>query len=390
MGRADSSASAPVVPWKTIWSVAVAEVDRQRGAPPRGRQLGARASPPAGASAPSRTWTTVRRSTSTLRHVRRADPGARDPAGRRRTSWICPEPERPHPGDRGTDAAGRRRYLYHPRLAPASRPPEVRRDGARVRAGAAGAARGAPPATCAGAGSSASGCWPAQCASSTAGSSGSATEGYAAENGSYGLATMQRRHVTARAGRGRPLRLPLQGREAARPIRRRLSRSSRSSRRSSVGGPGPVARATDSGSHRSNVHLGRHQPVHQGGHARHVHGQGLPHVERRPCSLPSRSRSRARRIARRPRAREQSPARCRRWPTTSATRRPSAAPPTIDPRVFDRFRDGLTIGGALAELGKGDRGEPATQGAVEEAVLDLLERDVDSSDARARSASAAR
>jgi DNA topoisomerase IB len=50
----------------------------------------------------------------------------------------------------------------------------------------------------------------------------------------------------------------------------------------------------------------------------------------------------------------------------------------IDPRVFDRFRDGLTIGGALERLGEVELGEPATQGAIEEAVLDLLERDVDS------------
>jgi DNA topoisomerase-1 len=50
----------------------------------------------------------------------------------------------------------------------------------------------------------------------------------------------------------------------------------------------------------------------------------------------------------------------------------------IDPRVFDRFRDGFTIGGALGELGEVELGEPATQGAVEEAVLDLLERDVGS------------
>ena len=50
----------------------------------------------------------------------------------------------------------------------------------------------------------------------------------------------------------------------------------------------------------------------------------------------------------------------------------------IDPRVFDRYRDGLTIGGALAELGDVDYGEPATQGAIEEAVLDLLERDLSS------------
>ncbi|MFL5146152.1 MAG: DNA topoisomerase IB [Microvirga sp.] len=42
----------------------------------------------------------------------------------------------------------------------------------------------------------------------------------------------------------------------------------------------------------------------------------------------------------------------------------------IDPRVFDRFRDGLTIGGALADLGDV---EP-----VEEAVLDLLDHDFDS------------
>jgi DNA topoisomerase-1 len=45
----------------------------------------------------------------------------------------------------------------------------------------------------------------------------------------------------------------------------------------------------------------------------------------------------------------------------------------IDPRVFDRYRDGVTIGGALDMLGDVDFGEPATQGAVEEAVLDLLE-----------------
>jgi len=48
----------------------------------------------------------------------------------------------------------------------------------------------------------------------------------------------------------------------------------------------------------------------------------------------------------------------------------------IDPRVFDRFQDGLTIGGALEQLGEVELGEPATQGAIEQAVLDLLERDV--------------
>jgi DNA topoisomerase-1 len=46
----------------------------------------------------------------------------------------------------------------------------------------------------------------------------------------------------------------------------------------------------------------------------------------------------------------------------------------IDPRVFDRYQDGLTIGGALDRLGDGaDLGQPSFQGAVEEAVLDLLD-----------------
>jgi DNA topoisomerase IB len=43
----------------------------------------------------------------------------------------------------------------------------------------------------------------------------------------------------------------------------------------------------------------------------------------------------------------------------------------IDPRVLDRFRDGLTIAGALPQLGSGVD-EPATQGPVEDAVVDLL------------------
>ncbi len=46
----------------------------------------------------------------------------------------------------------------------------------------------------------------------------------------------------------------------------------------------------------------------------------------------------------------------------------------IDPRVFDRYRSGLTIAGALDQLGEvGEPGEPAHQGPVEEAVLDLIE-----------------
>jgi DNA topoisomerase IB len=49
----------------------------------------------------------------------------------------------------------------------------------------------------------------------------------------------------------------------------------------------------------------------------------------------------------------------------------------IDPRVFDRFDGGLTIGGVLTQLG--DDGDLASiHGAAEEAVLDLLHEEEES------------
>jgi DNA topoisomerase-1 len=46
----------------------------------------------------------------------------------------------------------------------------------------------------------------------------------------------------------------------------------------------------------------------------------------------------------------------------------------IDPRVFDRFRSGWTIAGVIGDIGEGAYfGDLSTQGAIEEAVLDLLE-----------------
>src|SRR5437762_1071820 len=46
----------------------------------------------------------------------------------------------------------------------------------------------------------------------------------------------------------------------------------------------------------------------------------------------------------------------------------------IDPRVFDRFRDGYTIEPVLFELAdEPDIGRPVIQGKVEEAVLDLID-----------------
>jgi DNA topoisomerase I len=50
----------------------------------------------------------------------------------------------------------------------------------------------------------------------------------------------------------------------------------------------------------------------------------------------------------------------------------------IDPRVFDRFDGGLTIAGVLPELGDDVEAWPDLHGEIEEGVLDLIERDTDS------------
>jgi DNA topoisomerase I len=50
----------------------------------------------------------------------------------------------------------------------------------------------------------------------------------------------------------------------------------------------------------------------------------------------------------------------------------------IDPRVFDRFDGGLTIGGVLGDLAWGTNEWPTAQRSVEEAVLDLIAGDEDS------------
>jgi DNA topoisomerase IB len=50
----------------------------------------------------------------------------------------------------------------------------------------------------------------------------------------------------------------------------------------------------------------------------------------------------------------------------------------IDPRVFDRYSAGVTIAGTLSRLGADVTfGQLSTQGAVEEAVLDLLADEID-------------
>jgi DNA topoisomerase I len=45
----------------------------------------------------------------------------------------------------------------------------------------------------------------------------------------------------------------------------------------------------------------------------------------------------------------------------------------IDPRLLDRYQEGVTIGDALADASDGDLADPAVRDVVEAAVLRLLE-----------------
>jgi hypothetical protein len=49
----------------------------------------------------------------------------------------------------------------------------------------------------------------------------------------------------------------------------------------------------------------------------------------------------------------------------------------IDPRVFDRFDSGLTIGGVIPEVGETNDLD-SLHGPIEEAVLDLIAEEEDS------------
>ena len=74
--------------------------------------------------------------------------------------------------------------------------------------------------------------------------------------------------------------------------------------------------------------LGRHQRLHQGGHRQGLLRQGLPDLERDRAGRRRAGGLRRGRRRPRPAASARSRARSRRSPTTSATRRRSAAPPT--------------------------------------------------------------
>ena len=192
-------------------------------------------------------------------------------------------------------------------------------------------------------------------------------EDYAEENETYGLATIRKSHVTLGDD---TIELDYPAKSGQRRVQSIVD--SRGPRDRGGAEAAPRRRPGAAGSPRRAAlgrrQVTRHQRVREGGHRRRLLRQGLPHLERHGAGrrrtgglrADGRESATARRCAR---VKEVA----RYLGNTPAVSRASY----IDPRVFDRFDSGVTIGGALSDLAEtGDIA--ALHGPVEEAVLDLI------------------
>jgi DNA topoisomerase I len=284
--------------------------------------------------------------------------------------WICPHPNG-HLQAVGTDAAGRRQYLYHEAwrrrrdaekfdrmLAFACTLPALRRRCAKVLAAAEELSRERVLA----------------CAVRLLdqGFFRIGTEAYAEENDSYGLATMRNHHVSVTGdvvvfdypSKGGKRRVQSVVDPAVRDVLARLKR-----RRS--GGPGLLA-YRDGGRWRDLAARDINEFVKALCGAEHsakdfrtwnatvlaavavaVSGHAVGSAAARQRAITRATREVAHYLG-----------------NSAAVARNSY----IDPRVFDRYLSGWTIAGVLDDLGREiDLGAPSIQGRVEGAVVDLLE-----------------
>ena len=289
--------------------------------------------------------------------------------------WICPAPERSHPGDR--DRRRRAQAVpLPPRLAREPGPREVRRDD-RLRRALPTAAQARRRRTCRCAGSPASAVLAGAVRLLDLGFFRVGSDQYTAENETYGLSTLRRRHVRFEDG-ARGLRLQGEGRQAPRPEARRPERREAAARPQAAA----TAAATSCSPSARAARLGRrqgrrHQRLPEGDRGRRLLAPRTSAPGTRRCSPRSALRRTQRRgpPQRRRRRASGSPTRSSRTsPATSPTRPAVCRASYIDPRVFDRFDSGTLhphpLRRVIAETGPD---EFADREEIEAAVLRLLE-----------------
>ena len=269
----------------------------------------------------------------------------------------------------GTDAAGRRQYLYHEQWRQEQdqrkfdRMLEFGRALPRIREQWRRPAW--TPGACTGTGS-----WPPRCALIDLGFFRAGGEEYAAENGTLGLATIRRDHVVC-GQRELTFEYPAKGgiqREQA-VADEQLCAVVRSLKRRRWGGDELLAWRDRSGSHDVtaadiNDYLRELSSADfTAKDFRTWNATVLAAVGLAVSNMPATDAARKRAVARA--VREVAGY----LGNTPAVARSSY----IDPRVIDRYQDGVTIARQLDGLGAASTfGEPATQGRPEAAVLRIL------------------
>jgi DNA topoisomerase-1 len=285
--------------------------------------------------------------------------------------WICPD-ENGHLQAVGTDAAGRRQYLYHERW-------RKRRDQEKFDHALA-FARALPALRAENAKHLGLEGFPAErvlaCATRLLdrGLFRIGSESYAEQNGSYGLATMKKRHArvdgdeivfhyVAKGGTPRVQSV----------VDPSVAEVVRALKRRRAGGAELLAYRADDGWHdvRSND-INEYLRTITGGafsakDFRTWHGTVLAAVfvaqaetaRSRVATKTSRKRAISAAVRQVSEHLGNTPAVCR--------------ASYIDPRVFDRFLAGITIAGAVHGLGAAALARPALQAKIEAAVLELLE-----------------
>jgi DNA topoisomerase I len=289
--------------------------------------------------------------------------------------WICPRPNG-HIQAVGTDAAGRRQYMYHPEWR--RKRDEAKHD--RILT----VAERLPRARALVAEHLALDGMPRDKALATAfrlldlGFFRIGGESYAEQNGSYGLATIEKQHTsidgervifeyTAKSGKERHIEIADDDvRGAVEMLRRRRG-----------GGDELLAYQDETGSWHdiTTVDINEYVKEVVGGEVsakdfRTWHATVLAAVALAVSTQAAAS----------PTARKRAIARAMREVADYLGNTPTVARASyVDPRIIDLFEDGVTIERDLLRLGEdSDPGQPATHGGVEKAVLRLLSESPDS------------
>jgi DNA topoisomerase IB len=287
-----------------------------------------------------------------------------------RDVWISPYPNG-HLQAVGIDARGRRQYLYHPDW-------RTRRDSEKFER-MLDFARALPTVrrVCAeqlrGTGLTRSRVLACAVRLLDRGFFRIGTEAYAVENETYGLATMRKEHVTLD---GDVLRFDYIAKGSKRRVQSvvdpEVAAVVAALKRRRGGGPELLAYRADS---RAWVDVSS-RDINE--HVKAIVGEGYSAKDFRTWNatvLAAVALAVSGPAARSPSARKRAISRAVQEVAHYLGNTPAVARKSyIDPRVFDRYLSGWTISGVLEELGiDTGYGEPSTQGAVEDAVVDLLE-----------------